>query len=297
MQKPVEIYPTDNPKAFRSATVLQGSSARISFYLVDKDGKRVDLTSTYQIEAGEKNAIPRDPPVLENNQTPRESDRLFVNLVFRNDFRASDESAATVVRGVIEDPKCGHVSFPLTPELTCKSGIFMGQIQVGINDSCLFGAYSLYLNIEPNLANVYNSGVITVAEIRMHMRDQDPKLNTLLDEYEFTEAEIMHAIRKPIDLWNEALPPVSPFTPSNFPYRYNWLEGTCAFLLKAAAHRLRRNILDYSAGGVSIQDQANYDRYEKIAQGMLDQYKEWVSERKTAINFNLGFSSLGGIGY
>lgn len=296
MQTPTELYPTDHPKVFRSATVLQRSSARLNFYLCDKDGKRVDITSSYQVESGEKCAIPEDGPAFENNQTPKESPRLFAKLVFRNDFFAYNEPAK-IVDGVINDPKTGHVSFELTPELSERAGIFLAQIQVGINEDYVFGAYSLYINIEPNLAKQQLCGLLTIPEIRMHLRDQDPALNTLLDEYEFTETEIMHAIRKPVDLWNEALPPVAPHSPSTFPYRYNWLEATCAFLLKSAAHRLRRNILDYSAGGVTVQDQANYDRYEAIAAKMLDEYKAWTADRKTAINFSLGFSSLGGIGY
>lgn len=296
MQTPTELYPTDHPKVFRSATVLQGSSARLNFYLCDKDGKRVDITSSYQVESGEKCAVPEDGPVFENNQTPRESPRLFAKLVFRNDFFDYNEPAK-IIDGIINNPKTGHVSFELTPELSERAGIFLAQIQVGINEDYVFGAYSLYINIEPNLAKQQLCGLLTIPEIRMHLRDQDPALNTLLDEYEFTETEIMHAIRKPVDLWNEALPPVAPHSPSTFPYRYNWLEATCAFLLKSAAHRLRRNILDYSAGGVTVQDQANYDRYEAIAAKMLDEYKAWTADRKTAINFSLGFSSLGGIGY
>lgn len=296
MSTPIEIYPTDHPKVFRSATVLQGSSARLNFYLCDKDGKRVDLTSHMQVEAGEKCAVPDDQPKLDDNQLPKESKNLFAKLVFRNDFFQYNEPTR-IITGEINDPKDGSVSFPLNREMTTKPGIYLGQIQVGINEDYVFGAYSLYINIEPNLASTELNGCLTIPEIRMHLRDQDPALNTLLDEYEFTETEIMHAIRKPVDLWNEALPPVAPHSPSTFPYRYNWLEATCAFLIKSAAHRLRRNILDYSAGGISIQDQANYERYEGIAAKMLDDYKSWVSEKKTSINFTLGFSSLGGIGY
>ena len=40
--------------------------------------------------------------------------------------------------------------------------------------------------------------------------------NSLIDDYEFTETDVMFAIRRPIDRWNEMTPNIMVFTPATF---------------------------------------------------------------------------------
>lgn len=292
---PVELYPSDNPRAYRGTTVLQGARQRLSFFLCDRDGKHVNLLDKSLVEGGEKAAQPSDMPAFSDNQAPRSKDKLSVVFQFKIEF--GEYKKPVRVEGEILEAECGQVSFLLEQCHLKRPGIYLAQIIVYYNKDYPLATYYAYITIEEDMNAPNAVGILTIPEVRMHLRDTDPTLNTLLDEYEFTETEIMNALRKPIDLWNEALPPVSPFTPANFPFRYNWLEATCGFLLRSAAHRLRRNILNYNAGGISINDEPNYQLYENMAMKLIDDYKAWVSDKKTSINMNIGFSSVGGIGY
>lgn len=294
-ETPVELYPSDNPRAYRGTTVLLNSRQRLSFHLMDRDGKHVNLLDKSLVEGGEKCAQPAEMPKFDDNQAPRSEDKVGVVLQFKVDFIRGAQPVKVV--GTVECHEQGQVSFILEPEHLKVPGIYLAQIIVTYNKDYPLSVYYAYITIEEDLSQPDIVGILTVPEVRMHLRDTDPQLNTLLDEYEFTEVEIMNALRKPVDLWNEALPPVAPFTTATFPFRYNWLEATCGFLLRTAAHRLRRNILQYSAGGISINDEPNYQLYESQATRLLDDYKQWVSDKKTSINLSLGFSSVGGIGY
>lgn len=292
---PIELYPSDNPRAYRGTTVLQDARQRLSFFLCNREGAHVNLLDKSLVEGGEKAAQPSEMPKFEDNQAPRSADKLSVVLQFKVDFASYKKP--TCVQGEIIEPCQGQVSFLLEPGHLRYAGIYLAQIIVYYNKDYPLATYYAYITIEENIGRPTAIGLLTIPEVRMHLRDTDPQLNTLLDEYEFTEVEIMNALRKPIDLWNEALPPVAPMTAANFPFRYNWLEATCGFLLRSAAHRLRRNILNYNAGGISINDEPNYQLYENMAMKLIDDYKQWVTDKKTSINMNIGFSSIGGIGY
>jgi hypothetical protein len=70
------------------------------------------------------------------------------------------------------------------------------------------------------------------------------------------------------------------------------LEGTAGNLLYIAANRYRRNALQYSAGGLTIQDQEKYQQYDAAGQQHFEAYKEWVIRNKRSLNAEQGFATL-----
>lgn len=133
---------------------------------------------------------------------------------------------------------------------------------------------------------------LTIAEIRLGIRDKCREDNFLLDRVEFTDTEIAWALRRPIDYWNEALPPLSQhMTTMNFPYVYNWFDGVIGELLSMASVHTERNRLRYSAAGLNIDDKDQAAFYMKASDRYKADYKEWVRGKKRSINVSHAFGS------
>lgn len=133
---------------------------------------------------------------------------------------------------------------------------------------------------------------LTDLDVRIWLRDNDPEANTLIDDFEFTPEEIRTAMTLTVDYWNDQPPALRNYDYDKFPWRSQLLEGTAGNLLYIAGHRYRRNALQYSAGGLTIQDQEKYQQYDQAAQRHFDAYKEWVTRNKRSINAEQGFATL-----
>lgn len=245
----------------------QGQAATVELTVRDDDGNAVDL-NTY--------AAGPDPATV----------RMAVSQMLHssnNEFELD---------GTVVDIDNGVVTFAFTPEETAKPGIFVAS--VGVFDvDILQHQQMFYMEFMPTNFSVSTSAPITIPEVRMDIMDTCPDANYLLDDLEFTDGEIIHAMRKAVDTFNEALPPIGGYTYDSFPFRALWFKGTNAYLLKMIAHKYRRNQLDYLAGGVSIRDQAKSAEYYSTAKQEEAEFLESVRQRKVAINIGLGFGSVG----
>jgi hypothetical protein len=195
-----------------------------------------------------------------------------------------------------EDAKNGIVYLPLTATETGRPGVFVAQAAV-YEHGTVRRILPFWFELTPNLELAGQIGPITIAEVRMAMRDVCPEANFLIDAVEFNDEEVAWAIRRPIDYWNETPPPVAKFSASNFPYRYHWVNAAIGELLVMAAIWMHRNSLDYSAAGLSVKDMAKWADYMKIGQDMKAEWKDWAKNKKIEINIDGGFSSLGGYRY
>jgi len=195
-----------------------------------------------------------------------------------------------------EDAHNGIIHLPLTDKETCKPGIFVAQSAV-FEHGVLRRVIPFWLELTPDLNLDAQIGPITMAEVRLAIRDVCPAINFLIDDVEFKDEEVAWAIRRPIDYWNEVPPPVAQFSPANFPYRYHWLNAAIGELLTMAAIWMHRNSLDYSAAGLSVRDMAKWADYMKMGQDMKSEWKGWVQNKKLEINIDGGYSSLGGYRY
>lgn len=148
-----------------------------------------------------------------------------------------------------------------------------------------------YLQVTPTLEWT-SQGPITIPEIRMVLMDYEC-VNTLLDDVEFKDAEILMAIRRPVDRWNETTPNLILYTPATFPWREHWMIATVGYLMRAAAHKYRRNQLSYQAAGLSIDDMNKFNEYEKVAQLRIEEFDVWMKNKKIEINVAQGVGMLG----
>ena len=182
-----------------------------------------------------------------------------------------------------------------------RAGSFIGEFLVTITVTKeIIGRYRCYLDVTPNMTTDQGQrDPLTIPEIRMAIKDRVPGDNFLLDDLEWTDNEIMFAIRRPIDYWNDMPPDVSQFTagaysPARFPYRYYWMEGIVGELLRMAALNLTRNRMPVQAGGIQTDDKIRADAYLKISEEFLQRYREWVVQKKYEINIHncWGFTQL-----
>lgn len=133
--------------------------------------------------------------------------------------------------------------------------------------------------------------MLTAEKLRAKLRDYCEK-NYLLDAEEFTLEEIETAIQDAIDLFNEFPPELSrKYTVEDFPSDYHLARGAVGNLYRVAAANYRRNQLQYTAGGVAVNDQAKSPEYETIADKYLNEYKQWIILKKREIqSYSLMFS-------
>lgn len=137
-----------------------------------------------------------------------------------------------------------------------------------------------------------NDTYLTDLDVRIWLRDNDPNANFLLEDFEFSPEEIRTAMTLTADYWNDQPPYIRNYDYDKFPYRSQLLMGTAANLLFMAAHRYRRNSLQYSAGGTSINDQEKYQQYDAAGARLWEEYKRWVVINKRAINAELGWANI-----
>lgn len=198
-----------------------------------------------------------------------------------------------------QDPTSGRVRLALSAADLTKPGVLLGEISLS-KDSVIRRRVSCYLEVEESLSHVSGqSKGITIAEIRMAVMDRCEADNFLLDNVEFADSQIVWAIRRPIDLWNDLPPDLAIYyTPVNFPYRYYWVDGIIGELLLMAAHNYRRNNLRYSAANLTVDDKNKAKEYQDEGEKLKNNYKQWVLMTKRAININRawGGTSIGAFG-
>lgn len=195
--------------------------------------------------------------------------------------------------GSVSDAAAGQVQATVDVTTLGGPGIFDAEFDVLNTDNSIAFTNQFFLAVERSLFSAALGGPPSFAEIRLFLRDNAPAENRLLDTVQFDDAEIAAAMTMPIAYWNDALPPIAPATTQNFPYRYNWIQGTIAQLLLIAAEWYRRNKLTYAAGGIQVNDMDIADTCEQSGLRRWQEYTKWVQQRKVALNIDAGFGSLG----
>lgn len=260
----------------RSVSVTQGQCATITWQLHDKEGRPVDLR----------------PVGLDEISLPENEFKVVFRI--KEQLSLSNKAPPQQVDATVVDGATGQVSVALGPKATALPGVYYGEFAL-INvpaeangQPCVIFSNNFSVIISrglygPNSAEV--NGPPSIAEIRLHLRDSAPNESFLLENLMFDDAEIALAIARPVMYWNEIPPPLDlTYTTQNFPFRYHWLEGICANLFMMVAEQFRRNQLDYSAAGMSVNDQNKEANYERAGQARWQAYREWVRATKASIN-------------
>lgn len=196
------------------------------------------------------------------------------------------------IKADITDAESGQISFDYDEAVTDLGGIYTGDVQLWY-DGHMRRALPFFFIVNHDLAN-HQGGQLTIAEIRMTLRDVDPEANYLLDALQFSRQEIALCMRRCIDYWNEVPPPVTTYKATNFPWRYHYSRGVAAQLLLMVAQWRLRNDLPYNAGGISIRNEAMWERYQTLGNALWAEWQRWVKDRKYNINVMGGFGYIGG---
>jgi hypothetical protein len=164
-------------------------------------------------------------------------------------------------------------------------GLWLGEFTVKTSAAVPVKRFSCYVEITPTLTSVQTNGPLTIAEIRMAMRDRCGDDNFMLDAVEFSDAEIIACIRRPIDWWNESVPTgFDTYSPTTFPYRYHWLNGVIGELLRISGYNLMRNRLPLSGGGIQADDKARGADYIQLGDKLVKEWQGWARAKVRQIN-------------
>jgi hypothetical protein len=193
------------------------------------------------------------------------------------------------VIGTVTSITEGQATFVLPTWATATPGLYMAEAAVFSSAGVLVFTNPFQIVVNRSLfgnSSQPPSGMPSVAEIRLHMRDSDPADNPLLEDVQFDIAEIAVAIEYPILYWNETPPPLNQrYSTSTFPYRFHWLEAIQARLMQIAAHFYRRNRLQFtSQGGIGTDDLNKAADYEAKAKEKWAVYTDWVLKTKVRMN-------------
>lgn len=193
--------------------------------------------------------------------------------------------------GTVEDEDTGLVKFSFTSSNTETVGIFDSFLYVTNSDAAIVFSCKYFLVINGGLES-NGAGPIGIADIRMFLRDSNPTDNTLLMSFEFSDSEIVSAIRLCIDQFNHTFFPHTSYTPSSFPYRYPWIKGACGHLLQIASNAYARNNLKYNAGDGSVDDKNKMQEYMTLANLYTAEWREFIEvvKRDLSIKRSWGIS-------
>lgn len=274
-----EVAPASAVGQIKSVKVPQSGRKQLVFKLTDDAGRPVDLRR--EVENPPAGAPDFDP------QPAATGINVTVRLATQQgEFYGPNQ---ILLDGELMD-EMGFVSFQLGTEKTQYAGAFSATIGQFAGENYLVNTWPVVIIIEPNaFAPICETNVLSIPDVRYAILDTQngtggAPFNNLLDDVEFTDAEIIFAMRRIIDKWNQTPPLVSPFSSSNFPFRYWWLQGTVAQLLLMGAARYRRNRLDYQAGGVAINDQSKAEEYETVGRATMAEFDQWMLRYKTSVN-------------
>jgi hypothetical protein len=260
----------------RAVTLTQGQCGVVAWQMHDKDGHPVDLT----------------PCGLTESEAPAQ--QLKVVLRMKEQLSLGNARPPLQVDASVVDASEGRVEADIESGMTDYPGIYYGEMclvstELEANGKpCVVFSNTFYVVVARSTFGDGTGGMNgppSIAEIRLHLRDSAPGESYLLDHLMFDDAEIALAIARPVMYWNETPPPLNQnYTTQNFPFRYHWLEGICANLFFMVAEQYRRNDFQYSAAGMSINDQNKSQAYEQAGQTRWQAFREWVRATKASIN-------------
>lgn len=205
----------------------------------------------------------------------------------------------TVDATIDEDEDPSRLCFVVPPPVTNNPGIYTAEMVIydGANrpqasDSTLVSV-ERSLHLRATIPGNTLRGPLTINEIRTQLRDF-PVLNSYWNNVEFSDAEIIHAIQEPIRCFNETLPRVVSYGPSNFPFRHNWLQAVCAALLRISATSYMRNSRRITYGdNKTSDDKDKYSAYAQMAEMKWREYQAFCVQEQVTANWTGGSSHIG----
>lgn len=276
---------------------------RIKAFMVDA-GTLATLEHTFRNRKGNPVDLSSYIHGVTSNSSASESDALNAKIILKiKEIMAhgpdNTRNPYWTIEGAATKPEDGILQANLPIDFVQQAGVYMGCWGVLDANNNVLATNNTLISVERSLFlsdpdQLYKDlGPPTIGEIRMAYMDSSPAENLLIDRIEFTDEQVVEAIRKPVEYWNEIPPPIETFTTRNFPFRYNWLRGIHGHLLEFAAHNFRRNHMKYEAGGNTVDDLNKEAEYLRAAKMYLDEYRQWCLNAKVAINLRKFHGNFG----
>ena len=149
-------------------------------------------------------------------------------------------------------------------------------------------------NVEVPLARHYTGAgnpSLSVDDIRSYIKDFSDR-NRLLQAPEFSEDRIRLCMELALDDFN-TIPVQTAFSLDNFPSRVILLLGTIAHMYKGEKIFQARNNLTYNDGGITVNDTDKAQVYDKIGDGLMQEFETKTRMWKREFNLSRGWGGFG----
>ena len=201
----------------------------------------------------------------------------------------------------------GQVTVHLTPkEVDFNNGVWYAEFHTykdisGTNDQgetvtqqIQVGNYRSYLCIRKGMTgSTEGPDGVTAMDVRLALMDTSAEANQLLDDLEFSDMMIYHAVERAINEWNEVPPMLEHrFDATNFPWKEHLIKGAVGFLMQEVAYRYTRNRMQYSAAGLQLDTNDKGPAYIALAQAARQEWKRFVDGSKTYLNMQECFGTF-----
>lgn len=272
-----EVTVTDSGECVsepRSISAVQSQELDIKWVFVDKRGTPIDLTGCQPsaVRLRTQEAATRQGTVVTATCT--------VNNQVKGGLLLNIPAASLTKPGVFE-MQFG-LELPLGNETVLR---FMNRGYLIVENS-LFAADADQANLGPPL----------ISEVLMAVRMGDPMRSDLLKRREWDLTEIAQALVRPVEHFNDALPPIGQyFDTTDYPFRQAWRDATVAVLMQMAGYGYLRDDAVYAGDtpGAVFNDKAKWQQYLEIANNKWEAYSQFVLAQKVAWNQRNSFGFCG----
>lgn len=130
--------------------------------------------------------------------------------------------------------------------------------------------------------------IVTHDDIRHFLMDRGAADNTLLDDVEFSDPDIMKAVEYAVDQWNVTPPHArTKYTPGSFPHKALLVMAAGAWLLRSKAINFERNTLNGTTrSGTTVNDKQKMQTYMSLAKELSAEVRELTKTIKVTDNVN-----------
>lgn len=190
----------------------------------------------------------------------------------------------------------GKVTLELGPkEVNHNNGVWFAEFKTYKEDGTLTHDYRTYVEIRKGMDGSCDSdpNTITVMDVRMAIMDVSPEANVLLDDLEFSDVQILAAVQRCIDEWEETPPTLGVhFNGKSFPFREHLIKGVVGYLMQQIAYKYTRNRMQYNAAGLSLDTNDKGPQYIALAQAARAEWLNFVGHKKTELNMQECFGTV-----
>jgi hypothetical protein len=251
----------------------------------DRSGEVVDLSS----------CLTCDTVPLEASESLSVSESGECGSVLVRIGSCDEQGSIYQVTGESDTPSLGLVRFQLPSQVYDVAGVWRVQIAITDGDDNPVFMNTGLISVERGMFGdtTKMTGPPSLNEIRLHIRDTAVE-NDLLMDVEFDADEIVAAMIRPVQYWNEMSPHLRRYVYNcaTFPWRMHWLNGIVAQLLRTAAHFYMRNKLQTKHGGVSADDRNKNNEYMQMSSLYWSEFEEWALRKKVELNADQMFGSV-----